>query len=70
MRCGVTTVTAERLRIGQIGATTSATLSRRRIMPIMLWFIYPAAILQACFVPPTSAPAQPRPAAEDAKPVD
>jgi hypothetical protein len=37
-------------------------------MPIMLFFIYPAAVLQACFLPP--APSQPRPAAEDAKPVD
>jgi hypothetical protein len=39
-------------------------------MPIMLYFIYPAAILQACFMPLMPAPAQPRPAADDAKPVD
>lgn len=39
-------------------------------MPIMLFFIYPAAILQACFLPPMPAPTAQRPATEDAKPVD
>ena len=39
-------------------------------MPIMLFFIFPAAILQACLLPPQPAPAQPRPASEGAKPLD
>jgi hypothetical protein len=40
-------------------------------MPIMLWFIYPAAVLQACFMPVVvPSPASPRPPAKDAKPVD
>jgi len=39
-------------------------------MPIMLFFIYPAAILQACFLPLMPAPAAPQSAAEDAMPVD
>jgi hypothetical protein len=39
-------------------------------MPIMLFFVFPAAILQACFLPPMPAPVAPRPTAEDAKPVD
>jgi hypothetical protein len=39
-------------------------------MPIMLFFVYPAAILQACFLPAMPAPPpSPRPA-EGAKPVD
>lgn len=38
-------------------------------MPIMLFFIYPAAILQACFMPPMPSPVA-RPPAADAKPVD
>jgi hypothetical protein len=39
-------------------------------MPIMLFFIYPAAILHAWFLPAMPAPAGPLPTAEDAKPVD
>ena len=66
----VTAVTARRWRVRQIARYVSKPLCRRPIMPIMLFFIYPAAILQACFLPPMPAPAQPRPASEDAKPVD
>ena len=39
-------------------------------MPIMLFFVYPAAILQACFLPAMPPPPPgPRPV-EDTKPVD
>jgi hypothetical protein len=40
------------------------------MMPIMLFYVYPAAILQACFLPPPPAPPPHSQPKEDTKPVD